>query len=264
MRLAFGFRGMLADQDCPCFFISMVCSSGIISVKYFGLPSGARSKIHQIRPLSSFEPFGKVTVTSMVFPFTSCCTRGGEQLTFDVAGKEMLEHEGGFVVLVPLGLRVPSLAVPRVGSEINRNGWVVLPSPSHVEGDHVMGARVEEHVDLALSQRIQVTGNENAIGNFAGEFLEILPGSAGIENPPVEVGSEMPAGKPSVAAPLCPQFLPRLIVIEAERGIPNGRDGGVYGRHPLVVNDRHGGRGSVFRSARHGDFALFKMIFFSA
>ena len=35
----------------------------------------------------------------------------------------------------------------------------------------------------------------------------------------------------------------------------------MYGRHPLVVNDRHG-EGSVFRSARHGDFALFKMIFF--
>ncbi len=186
----------------------------------------------------------------------------GEQVPFDVVGKEMLEHERGFVVLVPFGHGVPSLAVPRVGPEVNRNGGVVLSSPSHVEGDHVMGARVKEHVHLALFQRIQVTGNENAIGNIAGEFLKILPSPAGIENPPIEVGSKMSAGKPSVAATLGTQFLPCLIVIEAERGIPNGRDRGVNGRHPLVVNDRHGGGGSVFRSARHGDFALFKMIFF--
>ena len=89
--------------------------------------------------------------------------------------------------------------------------------PNHVEGDHVMSARVKEHVDAPLSHH-QVTGNENAIGNFAGEFTEILQFRRN-RDPPVEVGSEMPAGKPSVAAPLGPQFLPRLIVIEAERGI---------------------------------------------
>ena len=78
---------------------------------------------------------------------------------------------------------------------------MVLSSPSHVEGDHVMSARVKEHVDAPLSQLIQITGNENAIGNFAGEFLEILPGSAGIENPPVEVGSKCPPVNPPLRPP---------------------------------------------------------------
>ena len=177
-----GFRNAI-DQDRPCFFISMVCSSESFRSNT-GLPSGARSKIHQIRPLSSFEPFGKVTVTSMVFPFTTLNLGWGEQVTFDAVGKEMLEHERGFVVLVPFGFGALS-AVPRVGPEVNRMRGGAFSCRRRRRPCHECpGERACRRPAFSTHPDY---GKENAIGNFAGEFLEILPGSAGIENPPVVV-----------------------------------------------------------------------------
>ena len=84
------------------------------------------------------------------------------------------------------------------------------------------------------------------IGNVAGKVLQVFPGAARIQNVLVEVGAEMPARKPTSSSGLSPQFLPCVIVIEAERGVPDRRNRRVHCGHAFIVNDCHGGGSSVF------------------
>ena len=139
---------------------------------------------------------------------------------------------------------------------------MVFPTPGHIEGNEVMSAGMKEHIHPSFSQSFQVSGYEDLIRNVTGEILQLYPGAARIQNAFVEIGTEMSARKPTFSSGLSPQFIPRFFVIETKGGVPDRGYGGMHGRHSLVVKNRHRRRGSVFRSAGRGDFALFEMILF--
>ncbi len=64
-------------------------------------------------------------------------------------GKEMAQEERGFVCLIAFQLGMSPFAMPRVGSEIVGYVWMMRAAPGQVEGDHVMCARMKQHLNAA-------------------------------------------------------------------------------------------------------------------
>ena len=81
---------------------------------------------------------------------------------------------------------------------------MVFPTPGHIEGNEVMSTGMKEHIHPPFSQSFQVSGYEDLIGYIPGEILQVFPGAARIQNAFVEVGAEMPSGKPTSSSRLSP------------------------------------------------------------
>ncbi|MHC4176647.1 MAG: hypothetical protein ACYSWU_04025, partial [Planctomycetota bacterium] len=86
--------------------------------------------------------------------------------------EEVLQQEGGPVLFVTLsrGVAFP-LAVPGVGSQVNRYLGMVFAAPGDVVGNEVVGAGVEEEIDVAGAERFDVSCDEDAVGDILGELL---------------------------------------------------------------------------------------------
>ena len=131
-----------------------------------------------------------------------------------------------------------ALAVAAVGSKIDGDRGVVLAAPGQVEGNEIVGARVEQHVNATGTQRVEVTGDEHTVRNGGGEPLQVLPGVPRSNGLTVEDRAEVPAEESMVQRTGDGlKLVPRFAVTQSERGVPDRRHTGMNSGHPLVVDD---------------------------
>ena len=84
--------------------------------------------------------------------------RGGKLSLEDLQGGTFTMSNGGVygsLMSTPI-LNMPqsgisSFPVPSIGSQINRDRWMVFPSPSHIESNKVMSSGMKEHIHPSLS-----------------------------------------------------------------------------------------------------------------
>ena len=145
----------------------------------------------------------------------------GQKRAGGLVRKEMAQEKGSFVLLIAFDERMPLSAVASVGTEVDRDGGMMGPTPGEIIGDHVMRAGVKEDLDAAGSQGLQVAGDKNLVGDIAGKGLKVFPGMAGIEGALIKVGAKVPAGESALLAAIGKVLIPGIAVAEAERRIPN-------------------------------------------
>ena len=103
----------------------------------------------------------------------------------------MIQEKRGLVLLIALGLRMRLFAMSRIRTEINRDVRMMRAAPGEIVGDHVVRARMKEHLHAARAKRSQITRDENVVRDVAREPLQLFPRVTGIERSLVEVGPEV-------------------------------------------------------------------------
>ena len=86
--------------------------------------------------------------------------------------EEVFQQECGLILLVLFKSGMSPFPVSRIRSKVKWNVRVMSTTPGKVIGDAVMGSRMEQHVNIALPQLLQVAGYKDFISNLCREFSE--------------------------------------------------------------------------------------------
>ena len=83
----------------------------------------------------------------------------------------MVKEKCRFVLLIAFDFWMSFFTMTTVCSEIHRDRGMMGPSPGHIVGNHVVSARVKQHLDITSPKCLQISRNENLIRNIPSEAL---------------------------------------------------------------------------------------------
>ena len=147
---------------------------------------------------------------------------GWWQQGLDFIWEEVTQEKRGLVPFIRFdtGMAGP-FAVPGVGAQIEWNGRVVRTTPGQVKRYEIVGAGVEQQVDLAGTQGVQITRNEHRLGEATGELLQFLSGASRCQRLTVKQGAVMSAQERVTQWSRRFQLVPRLTITKPQGRIPD-------------------------------------------
>ena len=181
------------------------------------------------------KPNGDLQSTGCYFVFDN----RSRQQWLDILSKEMSQQKRVSVALITFELRMPFLAMPCVGSKINRNVWMMRSAPGKIVGHHVMCSGMKQHLHTAPLECWQIARDKNAVGNVRCKLLQLFPCVTFIKRRLIKVGTEMATGKTSLLPTSRLMQFPGGSIAQPQRRIPNRLHRCMHCRHAFVMQNRH-------------------------